>query len=282
MRLAVDLLAEQGTDYFQDFFFYHQLRGVKGAYVHDPEDDAAVAAEMISVCEALDWTKMPPALQGDWYIDVGLEIRRPSHVLQWNTHTHKKLVKALLPSRTMTQVSQLLAGPRYILDNNAQLMDFGGFRLHPEGAGASEEVVYINVYTTDKTMHYQLHHGVFDQIKPRDLFPETIEATKKHINEWTKTFRESMEHQQEAAARCEVRVTFRKYATVLRTWPDRNVSRFTSAVPAKAWWYYNRAMACYFVMANLKDSGPVQRGWAESLALGATIAYILNALLYTP
>ncbi|EPS92536.1 hypothetical protein FOMPIDRAFT_1020991, partial [Fomitopsis schrenkii] len=235
---------------FRGAFFYHEVRGVKGGSGHDPEDDEDVREAFDEVCEYLDWNSIPAETRDQFYIDIGIEIRRPGHVMHWRSGNHLNVLRNVLPSATDPQRHAIMKSPNFHHDAASQLTDFAGFRVAPLTRGAADGVAYINVYSTEKEIHYQLHKGMFARAKPRELLPQAIKMLSKRINEWTKSFFASTGVEgntpQEAAARCEIRVRMRQYDQVLRHWDDALVQQLTSSIPSKVWWTFkwNRATAC--------------------------------------
>ena len=225
---------------FAGAFFYHEARGVKGGSVHDPADDDDARAALDEVCDFLDWGAIPAEVRSQFYIDIGIEIRRPRHVLQWRSTQHKNILRQVLPTSTDIQRSAIVKSPNFKYDAASQLTDFAGFRVPPGTRGRSDGVVYINVYSTEKEVHYQLHNGVFSRKKPADLLGARITRVAKDVNEWTKSFHAASggagNAAQEGAARCEVRVQMRRYLDVLRGWDDNLVQALTSSIPSGTWW----------------------------------------------
>ena len=292
MRAKMELFPE-----FRDAFYIHDMRGVKGGSVHDPANVEDRKAAMNETCEYLAMDQIPP---DQFYIDVGLEIRRPGHVVQWEYSAHNALVGALLPNASPLDVGEILERSSCRRDPNALLTDFAGLRVPPGRYGAADGVKYINIYTTDKSVHYQLHRGVFRKHSPEDLMPENLARLMKDVDMWTESLYECMggdedRSEQEGAARCEVRVPIAQYDAHLTGWNEEFVRRVVSAVPCRSWWYvphkltrtavaligvamtrmfkWNRAMACYYVLDVFASTPGKNRQSLESLALGAEIVY---------
>lgn len=162
----------QMHDGLQDAFFVHELRGTKGASHHNPQDAKQRQQALDSVFHLFDMSHIRPE---DWVVDVALEIQCEGHVLQWLTKGHRHLLQFLLPSTPLHKIDSILASQsQYHLDLSAQLEDIGGFRAHPGSRGKDDNVRYINVYSTDKSVTYQLHDGIFMRRKPWHLFPASI------------------------------------------------------------------------------------------------------------
>ncbi|KAI0723693.1 hypothetical protein C8Q72DRAFT_752532, partial [Fomitopsis betulina] len=94
----------------------------------------------------------------------------PGHVVQWVSYAHGDLLEALLPHVTEAQQSTVQCSHAFHLDRSAQLTDFAGFWVAPGMHGEADGMAYINVYSTDKSVHYQMHPGIFKKIQPHDLY----------------------------------------------------------------------------------------------------------------
>lgn len=223
---------------FRGWFFIHDMRGVKGGSIHDPNDPEEVELAVNETCQYLDMDVVPTT---QFWIDIGLEIRRPGHIVQWYSGAHNALLRLLLPNSTDDQIDKILKSPNCHRDPNALLTDFAGLRVAPGTRAAGDGVVYINVYTTDKEVHYQLHKGVFRRHEPQDLFPGRIDRLIEDIDKWIKVMRECMggenDHAlQQGAARVEVRVPLHAYNSFLVDWDADLVNQLISAVPSMTWW----------------------------------------------
>jgi hypothetical protein len=134
--------------------FMTQVRGVKEGYGHNP-------SFFMAQHELTRLTQDYRTQHGTWFVDVGLEMSENHHAYLWRTDAHARIVEALvgLPAGTAAR----RASPTnwvYARDITAHLMDLSGFRLPLDGnlqgnCGAQ----YIQVYTTDKALTYQLAQG---------------------------------------------------------------------------------------------------------------------------
>jgi hypothetical protein len=168
----------------QDVYFMHEVRGTKGFTVHDPADAGERWTALQRELGFLDFDNM--TLQ-DWYVDVGLEIYHPQHVLQWLDDAHPRLLQYGLPKQAEIDpisLSRLLEDQRnFATDRVAQFKEFAGFHCTPGRKGHTNRIVYLNVYTTDKEPTYQLHTGSFSKHRASELLPST--GLTKLINDVT-------------------------------------------------------------------------------------------------
>lgn len=218
-----------------DAFFVHELRGTKSACLHALDSDQEVDAALDGQLEFLD----PTVVQtGDWHVDVGVEIRKEGHVVQWLTSSHAQILQSVLPHLNEDQIQQLKTSPKFQLDRAAQLKDFAGFRIVPHKRLATEgSPVYIQAYTTDKTPTYQLHNGIFQRRKPSELFPHSIGRLIEDIKKMEEIFQSCIRSDQEGTARLEVRIPLSQARHVLRDLPHDLVENATVCIPHETWWF---------------------------------------------
>lgn len=160
---------------FKDSFFLHEWRGLKGATVHDPTDDEAADNALETAGSMLDLTQLgdPPDLSA-WWIDIGVEVSAPGRVLQWLDEKQGHLVKYALLSLDSAAVRRILRSKVFHTDVSSLLYELAGFRVEVPVAGAQDHVCYLNAYTTDKSVTYQLHRGAFRRHRAQDLLPQNI------------------------------------------------------------------------------------------------------------
>src|SRR5258705_3880206 len=163
----------------EDALFLHEYRGTKSSSHHSPEKADERQASLENVMDLFDFQMLDP---GQWVVDVGLEIRQEGRILQWLTEGHRRILTYLLPSAPEEHISAILkSDAQYDCDITSQLGELGGFRSSPGSRGKADQVSYINVYTTDKSVTYQLHNGVFRRRKPWHLFPSSISQLSKDM-----------------------------------------------------------------------------------------------------
>lgn len=225
----------------QDVYFMHEVRGTKGFTVHDPENDEERWQTLQRELSFLDFDNITLK---DWYIDVGLEVYLPNHVLQWLTDSHPRLLRFGLPKQSL--VPNSLAGlfhnrSLFLPDPVAQFREFAGFRCTPGRKGHSDSVVYLNVYTTDKEPTYQLHRGNFRKHNPSELLQvKTGEKLITDVNKMMETFGQCMGNGErapnEGCARYEVRVALSETPNVLSTMANQLLRDSIVAIPVDLWW----------------------------------------------
>ncbi|KAI0069524.1 hypothetical protein K474DRAFT_1557004, partial [Panus rudis PR-1116 ss-1] len=225
-----------------------------------------------------------------WWIDVALEYHIPGRVIQWTRTGHATLLQALLPSLDEGNLGDLVDNERkFHLDYNGQVRDFAGFRCEPGAQGRTDNIKYINCYTTDKAITYQLHKGgIWDWLHAKQLFPKEIEKLLSTLDariEVLSTCAGSEgRHAHETTARIEIRVPLTTAHHRLRSLPDNVLQLCLTSIPAKHWWSYKlyRTVGLRGVIESLAASPKESRTWPESLTLGAAAIYMLNALVYRP
>lgn len=233
----------------KDAYFLHELKGTKGATIHDPTNRASRWAILDDILQFLDIPRITPE---EWYIDVALEVSRPEHVLLWLEVAHEELLRHALPRQWAHSAHsiQMLQQSKnnFKLDRVAQLNDFAGFRCTPRTKGFRDSVTYLNVYTTDKEPTYQLHNGVFAAHRASDLIgAKSMSKVISDVEKISEVFGQCMGMEGtdemdprspvEGCARFEVRVQLRHAADSYFELPADLVERSVAAIPAGVWWY---------------------------------------------
>lgn len=253
--------------YFRDAYFGHELRGWKAATVHNLEGDGEEDRqdgqhnpiyERVNALEDLTRVlDMQSINQEQWLVDVGLEFGIPGKVVTWQTRGHQALIRFLLPE--LDNVMEVLADKRhFFVDNQMHLKDVAGFRWTPHGR--SDTIHYIQAYTTEKAVSYQLHQGIFSQRKPLELLTDRVcQKLKRDLEQQGDILyactgdaerRGERSRPQEGCARLEVRVSLVHAQEVLTGFPRRLVNQTMVQIPAKDWWSVN----CIPFIQNPKQS----------------------------
>ena len=225
--------------YFKDAYFIHEFRGWKGATVHDPFDNQDRQAAMHKITDILALDQLD---QSQWHIDIGLEFGIPDHVVTWSHAGHYTLLSHCLPSLDMDQIHHLMDKTAQI-DHMMHLNDLTGFRCTPGHKGRDDQVSYIQAYSTEKAMSYQLHNGLFAEVDPRALLSKTnlkdllnkVERMSAVLFECTA---DGQDHNcaQEGTARVEIRVQLSEALTSFARYPGGILENCLVAIPAKFWW----------------------------------------------
>lgn len=239
LRLRLDEFPE-----FQDSFYVHEWRGTKGVTLHSLDDEEEIDAAFDTAMEVVDLEDLgdPPNLE-TWYIDVGVEVRCPEHVVQWLDDRHDDILAYALPHQPPDGIQRILRSAGFHRDVSALLYDLAGFRVEVKTAGAEVDLAYLNVYTTDKSPTYQLHSGSFRRHRTQDLLPTQIGQTLRDIDALGVVYdmcagSTATGGIQEGCARLEGRVKMArgamltKFLDISREMLDRTVV----AIPAATWW----------------------------------------------
>ncbi|KAI0262376.1 hypothetical protein BC834DRAFT_808622, partial [Gloeopeniophorella convolvens] len=182
------------------------------------------------------------------------------------------------------------------------LDDFAGF--HGEiGKGPRTDIVYANVYHTDKTPTYQLHKGVFRFRTGEDLYPSKIQQFLKDINTMTEIFiacvgdEDAGQPPQEGCTRLELRVPLNLAQSILLDPPVELLREVTYMISPLVWWYvlscvymldtqlllcrnfkFFRTTALYVAINRLRLSNSRHRITSASLTFGGILIYMLNGI----
>ncbi|KAI6140231.1 hypothetical protein BKA82DRAFT_151863, partial [Pisolithus tinctorius] len=225
--------------YFRDAYFVHEFRGWKGATVHDPLDAQDRDLALQKFTDVLLMERIDP---DSWYIDVGLEFGQHDKVVTWRATGHEIVLAHCLPSLDQEVIDPIVTKSTFHIDHMMHLKDLTGFRYVPGRKGHDDEVHYIQAYTTEKTMSYQLHPGLFTPLDPTSLLTtDNLKTIIKKTEEMSKILFECTGgseggRAQEGCARLEVRVGFSQALSALTTIPSRLLRYCLVPLPAKSWW----------------------------------------------
>ena len=235
--------------YFREAYFGHELRGWKAATVHNIEDQNQPNQEQDPAYERVqalgDLTRIlhMPSIQPDqWLIDIGLEFGIPGRVVTWRSIGHAALIKHLIP--TLRNAEQVAANRNiFFIDNQMHLKDIAGFRWSP--GNRSNTISYIQAYTTEKTVAYQLHEGIFRPRKPMELLSgrtivkliDDLDAQSGILFGCTGDNPNHPDARpQEGCARLEIRVPLANANDILRSYPHELIDQTLIQIPARHWW----------------------------------------------
>ncbi|KAH9852012.1 hypothetical protein C2E23DRAFT_731862, partial [Lenzites betulinus] len=267
-------------------FFQIELRGTKGMYSFPFGN---IEARQDALNRMLDQLNMASehAHLDRWYVDVGMEVVRPYHVVQWLSGAHEQLLQHALSTLPASSITSLHEGSLFSRDTAAHLFDLSGFRCHPGARGRPSQVAHIQLYTTDKTVTYQLHHGAFSLHSTPSLYPGAITKLLSDIDIIAKMFTEcagANGQSQDGTARFEIRVGMAKAMSTLNTFPAELLRASAICIPNAIWWDFKfcRVAAINYVLEEMASDPPRSRALVPSLALGAVLIYMLNATISRP
>lgn len=208
-------ISEDDLEWARDFFVLHTIRGVKHSTYHHADDVSSDYYLDKLIYHEADLSSDVPDV-GDWYVDVGIQISSDrGESMQWMTATHNEVVlQALRISDAHAERITEMNSSKYYRDPVCHLTAISGFRITPGVQAQGEfEASYLQAYTTDKTVTYNVESGHYAK------FIGMKEAMgQKHP---TKTIDGLYQLYKEAgttnasSARLEVRVPFRFATQVL-------------------------------------------------------------------
>ncbi|OJT03953.1 hypothetical protein TRAPUB_5363 [Trametes pubescens] len=266
--------------------FQIELRGTKGMYSFPFSDAVARRDALDRMLDNVDLIAERNALK-QWYVDVGVEIICPDHVVQWLSSGHWALLRHAMPSLSQAEITALLRGSNFAEDVSGHLFDLAGFRCTPGARGRHEQIHYINTYTTDKTVTYQLHRGAFSQHTTTSLYPGPITKLVSDVTTIADMFNECAGnggHTQDGTARFEIRVRMENALATLLTFPPALLESTAICIPNSVWWDFKfcRTAAISYVVKEMSSDPPQSRAHIQSLVLGAALVYMLNAITQRP
>lgn len=227
-------LAENHVAWGEGLMFLHQIRGVKASNVHTPTRTAA--SESLQELFAANNLTAECQTEGHWWVDVGLELSSLERkCLAWRTDSHFSVVKHVLgiPDRTAERITQP-GSSKYVRDMTSHLTAVSGCRISPGiRAQGPREAVYLQLYTTDKSITYRpegAHFGKF--LKGQDILKGKADD---YCHDLYEVYREASEKNY-SLARIEVRVPFSKAADVMSTVNVETFRRGLVSIDPVIWW----------------------------------------------
>ena len=220
--------------YFRDAYFGHELRGWKGATVHDPADEDDRQEGLADLTNLLDMDLINRQL---WNVDVALEFGVPRHIVTWRADAHERIIRWILPD--IQNIDRVTSSKRFYHDKAMHLQDIAGFRWAPsqqQGHG----VRYIQAYTTEKAVSYQHHDGLFSPHSPEELLykprhRKLLQALDKQSEILQACAGGTASEQQDGCARLEIRVPLSRAEDVLLD-PLQIVEATVVKIPSREWW----------------------------------------------
>ncbi len=226
----------------KDAFFMIEKRGTKGMFTFDYASRATSARipwdKFVGDIDIGDVDEEQNFRGGGWYCDIGVEVRRPGHVLHWLEESHAILLQKALPLLGSEGRRILQGKPRqFQVDVAAHIFRLAGFRCSPGTKGHTDKVSHVNVYTTDKAVTYQLHHGSFSAHSPTDLYPQKIGNLVKDVDKMAMMFFDCTQGSvQDGAARFEVRVQAWRAHEALPEFDEEDLRNCIVCLPSQVWW----------------------------------------------
>ncbi|KAI6117767.1 hypothetical protein EV401DRAFT_1863161 [Pisolithus croceorrhizus] len=233
----LQLLADQNV-VFRDAYFVHEVCGIKGASIHRLDD---LPGAQSALDEMLDHLDLHAINDENWFIDVGLEIGKPDHVVTWFADGHELLLQNVLSQSSHQAVANLMKSKKFKTDHMALLKDCAGFRAEMTvRIQDNDHVNYICAYCTEKNVHYQRHPGLYRYRRADELqIPEKHKKIIDDLNTMSETLVECSSTQgtlQTGSARLEVRVPLHRAITANRFFDERLLELTVVSIPAKTWW----------------------------------------------
>ncbi|KAG1853675.1 hypothetical protein F4604DRAFT_1591418, partial [Suillus subluteus] len=224
---------------FRDAYFGHELRGTKGATIHNGRDQDERRLAMEDLFEHVD----VDSLDGEqWHVDIALTIGVPGHVVTWRESSHHELLSHLMPAASAQQISRLInSKTRFHLDRALQVKEFAGFRATTTHLRDIDGLSYVQAYCTEKNVTYSLNPGVFRRRHAKELLQKkTEDRIIKDMDTMSDIFFECAGEGEvegrDGCARLEIRVPLTDAMNTLSTLPEELVQRCVVAIDRRVWW----------------------------------------------
>jgi hypothetical protein len=223
-------------EWAREFFFLHQIRGVKDANAHHPIDAAHAIYQFVDD-NNID-TQAITDYPDNWYVDVGLEISSATgdDSLAWRADSHTALLRDILEIPEVHAVRMTKIGSSsYCKDPVSHLTEVAGCRITPGVRGRGPlQIFKIQAYHTDKAVTASLGGG--HHAKHISLHQLINDKDGGFLDKLFKVYEDSLNAGVVANARLEVRVPFHMHSRVYNGLEGINWRRYLVAIPCDDWW----------------------------------------------
>ena len=214
----------------KNLVFGTEIRGIKNDTEHQPQMDDTVQERLDKL---LNYVKYPnEQLTGSWFIDVAIELIIKDRAIVWRADCYPPIMQRLfeIPERLVDRVSH--QRNHFEQDISQHLTEVAGFRAQFSKPAGPFEVLYMQAYTTDKSLTYHptAHHfGKFLTGK------NAMDPGSKYVASLLAAYEEARE-KNDVTARLEVRVPISKATVVLRHFPPQLFMDTALVFPRSLWW----------------------------------------------
>ena len=222
-----------------DAYFMIERRGTKGGFpwvFGDPEDRLRI---LELYCAELEMDLEDENLE-NWYIDLGLELSLPGHVLQWDRTAHAAILAAATGTLSERQAEAHTRQRRFYVDMSSHFYRLAGFRYQP--AEPINGIHYFNVYHTEKSATYTLHKGLFREYKASSLLPGSLDSFIESVDKISGQFHQCLgtngdvDNSLDGSVRIEVRINMLAAMRGLDGMTRDLYHRFVIAIENDDWW----------------------------------------------
>jgi hypothetical protein len=229
-------LTNNGVSWATGLVFLHQIRGVKHSTQHAPNPNSSVAAlrQFLGQCK-LSWRQI--GREGTWFIDTAIEVSSSiGNCLAWRTDSHYNIIRKAVPGLDDDTAERItrLGSSKYARDIVSHLPAVSGCRVNTQTTRGDRNIVYVQLYTTDKAHTYRPDQGHFGKfITPEDIL-------KKKAPAWISNLCMLYNNASDggsAHARLEVRTELPHAVDALLDIEESVYRRSLISVPCEPWWY---------------------------------------------
>ncbi|KAF8327115.1 hypothetical protein F5887DRAFT_1083974 [Amanita rubescens] len=262
----------------KNMVFGTEIRGIKNDTEHQPHMDDAVQDRLDDL---LHQVKLPyEQLTGSWFIDVAIELIIKDKAVVWREDCYPPIMQRLfdIPERVVDRVSR--HRNHFEQDVSQHLTEVAGFRAHFSKPVGQFDVLYMQAYTTDKSLTYHptAHHFAKfltgkNAMDPRSTYTTSLAAAYEEARE-----------KNDVAARLEVRVPVSKATRVLRDFSQDLFMATALVFPRQLWWNVRivRLEAANIILFHLNSLASQTRCRPSTLYTYAALVWLINGLHNRP
>lgn len=239
--ILLQKLAAMG--YGTDCFFYHEVRGIKTATSHDPSDAVFRADKFLSAFKNFDRDIIEAEIAdgtGSWCVDVAMEFSRTGMVVAPKLAMHNRAIRSLASIGPDESIDQLKVDGKYQSDIIAHLTDVAGFRMTFDPEANPDGLMYLNIYTTEKTpaaLKDSGHYAKF--LTPLEVL---VQANKPgttgmpYMRQLEAVYAECAQKKDAYAGRIEARIPYHQAVDSFTFIEEELVKSLFFDIPSATWW----------------------------------------------
>ncbi|TFK16556.1 hypothetical protein FA15DRAFT_761382 [Coprinopsis marcescibilis] len=281
-----ELVTEHDIGWAQDFFFLHEIRGVKNSSVHTPNVTAATAA----LSDFLTTHGMPHDVASQpgnlAWVDVGIEITSDNgDCLAPRADTIPALITQFSSIPIEKATSMAVAGNgKFYLDPISCMTQVAGCRLSPGVRGRGPYgVIKLQAYVTDKAITATPDEGTGRHAKHITLNDMLNNRHERFLTNLYETYIDCV-GEVTSNVRFEVRVPMEFGDKVMLQYDSDAIRDCLVAMDSRTWWHLraHRALAFKLIIDWHLAATAIERSKMSALLLLAAASWIINSLHAAP
>lgn len=241
LRVCLEEACGRGValDWARDFFFLHQIRGVKDSNAHSYDDAGQAFIQFVDENHlSFDEIFNNPE---SWRIDYGCELSSANgeDTLAWREDSHGSILEEVfqIPRQHANRMTRV-GSSSYTKDPTSHMTEVAGFRVVPGEQGRGPfSITKVQAYQTDKALTASKGDGQGRSSKTYSLkhnFARTSNCT--FFADLYSVCEDAIEAGVVSNARVEARVPVSSLDGICQTFHHVNWRKFVVKIECKEWW----------------------------------------------